>query len=85
MAQGERFKLFLKNTFPTATYFSGWSHTSGKSSKNFGVKRLKTPFKKNSGAKVLFDLRHPVRINTIYKLAHRDCTRRHSIHMLFIR
>ena len=60
MAQGERFELFLKNTFPTATYFSGWSHTSGKSLKNFGVKRLKTPFKKNSGAKVLFDLRHPV-------------------------
>ena len=44
MAQGERFELFLKNTFPTATYFTGWSHISGKSSKNFGVKfeKLKT-------------------------------------------
>ena len=52
MTKEELFGPNVKNTFPTATYFSGWSHTSGKTSKNFGVKRLKTSFKKNYGAKI---------------------------------
>ena len=44
--QEEHFRPSLKNTFYTATYFSARSHTSGKHSKNFGVKKLKTSIRK---------------------------------------